>query len=116
VITLDTTVLGELRVLDGEDLRDLVELYFADVVTQLGLLREALAAGNGDAVAASAHRIKGASLSIGAAGIAGVASELELAGKSGELAGAAQLISTIDSELDPTRTALSAELAVELPD
>ena len=116
MITLDATVLGELRVLDGEDLRDLVELYFADVVSQLGLLREALAAGDGDGVAASAHRIKGASLSIGAAGIAGIASELELAGKSGELAGAAQLISTIDSALDPTRTALSAELAVELPD
>ena len=72
--------------------------------------------GDGDSVAASAHRIKGASLSIGAAGIAGIASELEQAGKSGELAGAAQLISTLDSELEPTRTALSAELAVELPD
>jgi HPt (histidine-containing phosphotransfer) domain-containing protein len=112
---LDTAVLDELRGLDDDDLRGLVELYFADVSVQLGLLREALAVGDGDAIAASAHRIKGASLSIGAARVAGVASDLEIAGKSGVLAGAGELISTLDSERGPTRSALSAELSVELP-
>jgi hypothetical protein len=43
VETLDTTVLDELRALDDEDLRDIVELYFSDVAVQLDSLR-ALAA------------------------------------------------------------------------
>lgn len=112
---LDTAVLGELRVLDDEDLRDLVELYFSDVLVQLGRLRDALADGDADVIAAAAHRIKGASLSVGAARVAGLASEIEIAGKSGDLGGTGELIATLDSELDPTRSALSVELSVELP-
>jgi HPt (histidine-containing phosphotransfer) domain-containing protein len=112
---LDTTVLGELRVLDDEDLRDLVELYFADVTTELGALRVSLDGGDAEAIASSAHRIKGASLSIGAARVAGIASEIELAGRANELAGCAELVAALDAELDPTRSALSVEL-VELPD
>jgi HPt (histidine-containing phosphotransfer) domain-containing protein len=112
---LDTDVLGELRALDDEDLVDLVELYFADVLVQLGLLRDALAAGDGEAIASAAHRIKGASLSVGAARVAGLASDIEIAGRDGDLSLTGELIATLDSELDPTRSALSAELSVELP-
>jgi HPt (histidine-containing phosphotransfer) domain-containing protein len=112
---LDTSVLSELRVLDDEDLRDLVELYFADVATQLGLVRDALATGDAAVVAASAHRIKGASLSIGAARVAALASELETNAKQGELGPCPELAETLDSELDPTRSALRVELSVELP-
>ena len=108
-------MLDELRVLDDEDLRDLVELYFADVATQLGLLRDALGDGDPTPVAASAHRIKGASLSIGAARIAALASEIEESAKAGELGPCPPLVEALDAELDPTRSALSAELSVELP-
>jgi HPt (histidine-containing phosphotransfer) domain-containing protein len=109
---LDTEVLGELRVLGDDDLRDLVDLYFADVVTQLENLRQALGEGDADAIAAAAHRIKGASLSIGAARVAALATELETAGRSAELSTCGGLIAELDSELDPTRSALSAELSV----
>jgi HPt (histidine-containing phosphotransfer) domain-containing protein len=112
VNVLDTAVLDELRGLDDEDLRDLVDLYFADVETQLTNLRDSLAANAADGVAAAAHRVKGASLSIGAARVASIAAEIEVAGKADELAGLDELIDTLETELDPTRVALTAELSV----
>jgi HPt (histidine-containing phosphotransfer) domain-containing protein len=112
---IDTDILSELSVLDAEDLRDLIELYFADVATQLGLLREALASGDIDTVAGCAHRIKGASLSVGAARVAALATELEDNAKAGDTASAPELAASLESELDPTRAALSSELSVDLP-
>jgi HPt (histidine-containing phosphotransfer) domain-containing protein len=105
-------VLEELRALGEEDLRDLVEMYFADLATQLEVLREALETDDSETVAAAAHRIKGASLSIGATLVASFASEIEQAGKSGELERCEELLESLDTELEPTRDALSAELFV----
>lgn len=114
VETLDTTVLDELRVLDGEDLRDIVDLYFADVTVQLDRLRSYLDEGDADGVAAAAHRIKGASLSMGAARIAELAAETEVAGRERHLSPCAELIATLEDVIEPTREALGSELAVEL--
>jgi HPt (histidine-containing phosphotransfer) domain-containing protein len=110
---LDTEVLAELSALGEEDLRDLIDVYFEDVATQLERLRAAVANGDAEALAAAAHRVKGASLSIGAARVASLASELEVAGKANDLGGCDALLATFASELDPTREALSAVLAVE---
>jgi HPt (histidine-containing phosphotransfer) domain-containing protein len=111
---LDTDVLGELRALGDDDLRDLVGIYFADVALQLDNLRTALGAADGVAVGEAAHRVKGASLSIGAARVGSIASELEIAGKAGDFGRCDELLETLESELGPTRRALSAELSVEL--
>ncbi len=108
---LDMDVLGELRGLGEEDLRDLVDVYFADVRVQLGRLREALESADAETVASAAHRIKGASLSVGAARLASLAAELESAGKEHDLAVCDELVGRFDSELEPTRVALSAELS-----
>jgi HPt (histidine-containing phosphotransfer) domain-containing protein len=109
---LDTAVLDELRGLGDDDLRDLVDLYFADVVTQLTRLREALESDDYDGVAAAAHRVKGASLSIGASRVASLASEVEEAGKARNLDGVGEVLDALETELDPTRSALTAELSV----
>jgi HPt (histidine-containing phosphotransfer) domain-containing protein len=111
---LDTDVLGELRGLGEDDLRDLVGVYFADVEAQLHRLREALGQGDADGVSAAAHRMKGASLSIGAARVASLAAELETAAKEDELGRCDALLEALESEVDPTRDALSCELSVEL--
>ncbi len=112
--TLDTTVLDELRGLDDEDLRDIVELYFSDVAVQLDSLRASLGDGDATAVAAAAHRIKGASLSMGAARIAALAADAEVAGRDGNLAPCAELVASLEEELEPTRVALRSELALQL--
>jgi HPt (histidine-containing phosphotransfer) domain-containing protein len=108
---LDTEVLGELRGLGEDDLRDLLDMYFTDVADQLERLRGGLSQGDAETVASAAHRIKGASLSIGAASVAAHAAELEQAGKTGNLAVAGEELAKLESELEPTRGALSAELA-----
>ncbi len=114
VETLDTTVLDELRGLDDDDLRDIVELYFSDVAVQVDSLRASLGDGDATSVAAAAHRIKGASLSMGAARIAALAAEAEVAGRDGNLAPCAGLVAALEEELEPTRVALRSELALQL--
>lgn len=112
--TLDTTVLDELRVLDGDDLRDIVELYFTDVSDQIERMRSSLEDGDCDAVAAAAHRIKGASLSMGAARVAAFAAETEAAARDGNLSPCAEFVAGLEGELEPTREALGSELHVAL--
>jgi len=114
VETLDTTVLDELRGLDDEDLRDIVELYFSDVAVQLDSLRASLVNGDASGVGAAAHRIKGASLSMGAARVAALAAEAEVAAREGNLAPCAGLVASLEEELEPTRVALRSELALQL--
>jgi len=105
------SVLDDLRVLGEDDLRDLIDLYFSDVATQLTLITEALAGGDGATIGAAAHRIKGASLSIGAARVAASAAELEIAGRDGVLDSCEALRASIEIELEPTRAALADELS-----
>jgi HPt (histidine-containing phosphotransfer) domain-containing protein len=106
-------VLNELRVLEQDDLRDLVELYFADVAVQLAAIQTAFASNDPGALGAAAHRIKGASLSIGAERVAGLAAELETAAKAGELSGTEALVASIERDLDPTQAALRQEFSLE---
>jgi HPt (histidine-containing phosphotransfer) domain-containing protein len=110
---LDMTVLEELRVLDEPDLRELVELYVGDVVSQLGHIRAALETDDAAAISAAAHRIKGASLSIGAARMATLSSDVETAAKDGALDPVAELVSSLEADLDPTRAALANTFGIE---
>ena len=110
--TLDTTVLDELRGLGGDDLRGIVELYFSDVAVQIDRLHSYLDDGDAEGVAAAAHRIKGASLSMGAARLAALASEAEVAGRDGDLSPCAGLVASLEDEVEPTREALGSELDV----
>jgi HPt (histidine-containing phosphotransfer) domain-containing protein len=110
---LDTEVLSELSALGEDDLRALIDVYFEDVTLQRDRLRAAVADGDAETLAAAAHRVKGASLSIGAARVASFASELEVAGRANDLGGCDDLLRAFESELDPTREALNAVLAVE---
>jgi HPt (histidine-containing phosphotransfer) domain-containing protein len=112
---LDMTVLEELRVLDEEDLRELVELYVGDVVSQLGHIRAGLAAQDGVVISAAAHRIKGASLSIGAAKMATLSADVETAAKDDSLEPILALVSSLESDLDPTRAALAKTFGIESP-
>ena len=75
---LDRSTLAELRELQADDLRELIELYLDDATPQLLALVEALERADPSAAAASAHRLKGASLAVGAALVAAIAAELEI--------------------------------------
>ncbi len=75
------------RLMDDESLAAaMVESYLADMPAQLDKLKAAIAAGDADAAGKVAHRIKGASASMGAVAFRDAAHELETAGRAGDLA------------------------------
>lgn len=81
---LDPTALETLRGALGEDVvTDLVETFLAETPALVHRLTESAAVGDGEAVAASAHSIRGSASNFGAARLVAVAGELERAGAAG---------------------------------
>ena len=76
---LDAAALDELTGGDAELAASLVEDFFETSRSDLGALRDALNARDGDDVRRQAHRIKGAARTVGARGIASLAERLEAA-------------------------------------
>jgi two-component system, sensor histidine kinase len=92
------------------ELPNLIEAYQSDAGEHLAELRQAIESGDAAEVAAKAHLLRGASVNIGATGVAEVCRKLELIGRSDTLAGAADL----QEKLEHRFTRLLAELRREL--
>jgi two-component system, sensor histidine kinase and response regulator len=99
---VDRIVLAGLRELqvEGEPdiLGELIEMFVADVPSQLVALQEAVEAGDGQAVERIAHTLKGSSGNMGAVGMGALCMELEEMGCLGELAAAPGLIVRLKDE------------------
>jgi HPt (histidine-containing phosphotransfer) domain-containing protein len=113
---LNKAALEELSGFDVDDLRDVVDLYVTDATAQLDRLHQALDAGDAPEVAEAAHRIKGSSLTVGAARCASLGSDIEVAARAGDLNSAPELAATLESELEPTRAALFEEFGIDPAD
>ncbi len=109
---IDDESLVELGVLEPAELREVLEIYFADVDAQVRLAASALAAQDAAGVSSAAHRIKGASLTVGASLVSKIAASLEQRARTGELGGAEQLIPSLEQATERTRSAMLGE---ELP-
>jgi CheY-like chemotaxis protein/HPt (histidine-containing phosphotransfer) domain-containing protein len=95
------------RLLDDADTARLVLAGFLeDAPRQLVLLREAIAQGALPVATRQAHTLKGAAATVGAAALSGVASELEQAGRRGDLAQLASLLPALEAQF--------AQLQIEL--
>jgi len=112
---LDRGVLDELHALDLGVVRELIDLFFADCVAQVPLLATAVEHADGETVATLAHRLKGASLAIGAALVSSIAAELESRGRSGELELGPHLVAMLKREMVHARAALATEFATDDP-
>jgi HPt (histidine-containing phosphotransfer) domain-containing protein len=112
---LDEPTLTELRDLAADDLRELVELYLNDAAAQALVVMAALEQGDSPAAAAAAHRLKGASATVGAALVSAIAAELETRAKAADLVGAAELLRSLERALMDTAVALRAALSSERP-
>jgi len=108
---LDEATLAELRELHGGGLRELLELYLDDVASQMPRLAAALQRGEIQSVALSAHRLKGASLAVGALAVSAVAAELEVCAKREDHDGAAALVESLEKAVLETGEALRVESA-----
>jgi HPt (histidine-containing phosphotransfer) domain-containing protein len=91
----------------GEDLLgQLAVLFLADAASQILTLHRALAANDHVATILSAHTLRGASATMGAAELARLCADLEIAVTAGELSGGAAAYVAIDAELGRVRGAL----------
>ncbi|HUR18958.1 MAG TPA: response regulator [Acidimicrobiales bacterium] len=110
---LDTAALEQLRELEvrsGRAVVDtLVRSYLTSAEDGMRELSTAIEAGDLESVARVAHRLRGSSGAVGAVGVAKAFALLERAGKSGDLAGAGDALTTVTAELARARPALEAE-------
>ncbi len=110
------SALQELRELAGasEDpgqFRELIELFLKELASGLASMGKALAEGNTEELARLAHGLKGASASMGAAGLASLCRALEETAKKGELHGAEEELKRIKSEVYIVREMLEKEIS-----
>ena len=94
---VDEDLLAELCMSDRA-LSHLLLVTLSDKLTgYVDNVRQSLANGDGPAMAAASHRLKGAAANVGARTLADSAAKLEVMANSGDLAGAADLLNDIDS-------------------
>ncbi len=114
---LDEAVLDELLATTGDDrtfVEELVHTYLADAPALLEGITAAIGADDAAALVRPAHTLKSSSATVGAARLAGVARELELAGRSGALDdGARSGPDAVDAEWSAASRQLTAWLERE---
>jgi len=84
---------------DEELLQELINLFHDSSASDLARIKEGADENNPAAMGDASHSIKGAAASLGIESIRAVASELEKAGRSGDLAGAKKLVPDLESLL-----------------
>jgi PAS domain S-box-containing protein len=89
---------------DQAFLAEIIEGFFAKVTEQIGILRQALSAGDAETIRKEAHSIKGGAANLTADVLSEVAFELEKKGKSGELQGAAEIIDELQKEFESLKS------------
>lgn len=80
---------------DPEQIRYFVELYIAQTILMLDGLKEAVLTSNAEAVASTAHKLVGSSLSCGVEAFTRPLRELERIGEAGDLSGACVLLDDV---------------------
>ena len=107
-ITMDALV--ELRSLMGEALNEVLQTYIDFIPGQIEELDEAITNNDADSVFNLAHKMKSSSSSIGARGVASVAEQIEMIGRSGSTDGTAELLDQLKNLYEGAETVLLEEL------
>ena len=113
--SLDRGVLADLRGLQEEGepdiLKELIDLFFADVPLQLVLLRKAVEVGDVPSVGRIVHTLKGSCGNIGAKRMEVLCTEFEELVRPEDLRAAPGLISRLEEEFGRARVALEEEVS-----
>jgi CheY-like chemotaxis protein/HPt (histidine-containing phosphotransfer) domain-containing protein len=98
-----------LRRVDGdkEFLAEIVSLFLQDMPKQMNILAQALTDNDASLCYRQAHTIKGASANLGAKAMQIVASEIETAGRNGDMEGAAAAFEKLKDQFAVTEVALA---------
>jgi two-component system, sensor histidine kinase and response regulator len=87
----------------------LLETFRQDAIEHLAMLRSAVAGGEPGQLGREAHALKGASLTIGAKGMADICKQLENLGASRSLEGAPAALALLDREFDRVKNEIEHE-------
>ncbi|MDB6034886.1 MAG: sensor hybrid histidine kinase [Verrucomicrobiales bacterium] len=111
---IDSAIIAGLRELrepgQPDPLKELIELFIKDAKPRIERMQAALNEKDGNGLASAAHTLKGSASNLGARGLAGLCSQLEKIGKSGDLAEAANILLDVRSEFQFVETSLIAEM------
>ncbi|MEQ9544882.1 MAG: Hpt domain-containing protein [Marinobacter sp.] len=103
---LDEEALAELKDVMEDEFEVLIHTYIGDSVDRLASIREALEAGDADALVKAAHSFKGSSINIGAPRLGVLCLEVENAGREERLADVLPFVEQIDLEFQQVRSML----------
>jgi len=99
------------RLLGDEDLAaEIIKGFIEDSMRQIGILKEAFDNRDANVVHRQAHSLKGAAANISATALKGLAYQIEIAGKTGDLINAASLIPELDIQFEVLKKTLTLEL------
>jgi HPt (histidine-containing phosphotransfer) domain-containing protein len=107
--TIDPQALEGLRELNPDDpafLRELIDLFVADVADRLAELERALATADANLLTRAAHTIKGSCSNFGAVELTRISQTMELQGKAADLAAAAATLPALKAEYTAVSEAL----------
>ncbi len=100
---LDPAYIDRLRQLEAVSGRsvvgEIIESFLGEAPRRVSRMREGLAAGDGEALAFTAHALKGSSAQLGALRLADLSHSLERQTRESTLAGAAETIDEIEREI-----------------
>ena len=102
--------LTELRSLMGDSINEVLQTFIDYVPGQIDELTQAISSGNPENVFNLAHKLKSSSSSIGAMGLAHVAEQIELIGRSGSTEGTAELLEQLKGMYAGAEPVLREEL------
>jgi HPt (histidine-containing phosphotransfer) domain-containing protein len=107
---LNMDALNELRGLMGDALNDVLQTFLDYVPGQIDELTRAISDDDAENVFNLAHKMKSSSSSIGALGLAQVAEQIELIGRSGSTEGTAELLEQLKGMYADAETLLREQL------
>ena len=93
---------------DSAFVKELIDTFLDDAPTMLNDLRQSLAEKNAEVFRRAAHSLKSNGASFGALQLAAQAKDLELLGKTGDLAQVGDKLTVLTTEFDRVKVALRA--------
>ncbi|MBL8766083.1 MAG: Hpt domain-containing protein [Planctomycetes bacterium] len=82
---------------------DLIDTFLSDSPARLEAAQAAVAAGDAEGMERAAHGLKSSSANMGALGLASLCKQIEMLGRGGQVAGAAELVARSRSEFERVR-------------
>ncbi len=103
---LNTSALGELREILGDDLLDITTLFAEQVVVEADALQQQVIAQDLTEMAKHAHAMKGSCGNVGANALSVWAAALEKSAKAGDIAAAQSAVQALPALVDDTLAAM----------